>query len=159
MSSPKLLPPACIALEERGGVPLAYCLSRRLSREASGSDLDSFQITISALSLGAGEVWAFVCESFKSGASISYSPLALPYTGPLSPSLQSHVFWGSFSSGKRTSRVGTLTWGSDPLLLGNKPCNCDSPSICGSPTQGHGSWLYHVSAPPTHLPMLPSLYL
>ena len=55
------------------------------------------------------------------------------------------------SSRCRTPGLGSLMWGLDPLLLGENLCNWDYLSICGSSTQGCGSWLYCVSDPLSHL--------
>ena len=54
-----------------------------------GSDPGSFQITASSLCLGGCEI---LCAPFKSGDSISYSPLALPKVSPVG--LQSEKFQG-----------------------------------------------------------------
>lgn len=32
--------------------------------------------------------------------------------------------------------MGSLMWGSDPLILGENLCNCDSSPVCGSPESG-----------------------
>lgn len=48
---------------------------------------------------------------------------------------------------------------SDPLLLGENLFDCDCFPICELPTQGCGSWMYPVSLPPTHLVVVPSLFL
>ena len=47
----------------------------------------------------------------------------------------------------------------DASLLGENPCSCGSLSICELPTQGFGCCLYLISAPPTHLMVISSLYL
>ena len=58
-------------------------------RSAGRSDLGFFQITASSLGLGACEI---LCAPFKSGTSISHSPLPLPKVSPFE--LQSQTFWG-----------------------------------------------------------------
>ena len=58
-------------------------------RSSGGSDPGSFQITASALAPGVCEI---LCASFKSGTSISHSPLALPKV--IHARLQSQIFWG-----------------------------------------------------------------
>ena len=50
-------------------------------------------------------------------------------------------------------------WGLSPSLLGKNLCNYDYPPFCGLPTGGWGLSLYCISASPTHLPVVPSLYL
>ena len=66
---------------------------------------------------------------------------------------------GGLSPCCRTPRLGSPIWGSDPLLFGENLCDCVYPPTCGSPSQGCESWIYCVSAPPTHLIVVPSLYL
>ena len=55
--------------------------------------------------------------------------------------------------------VGESHPGLDASLLGENPCSCGSLSICELPTQGFGCCLYLISAPPTHLMVISSLYL
>ena len=55
---------------------------------------------------------------------------------------------GGLSSQCWTPRLGILMWGLDHLLLGENLCHCDYPLICGSPSQGCGSWIYCVAASP-----------
>lgn len=59
-----------------------------------------------------------VCEilrmPFKSGMSVSYSPLLLPYASPTG--LQNNTFWAS-SSQCRAPGLGRLLWSLDLLLL------------------------------------------
>lgn len=90
------------------------------------------------------------------GAIFSCNPSALQYTSPtvLKPRCSGHHWlWG------RISGLESPTWGLDPLLLGSSICNFDYPSISGLPTQGCGSYLYHISASPTCLTAVPSLFL
>ena len=96
------------------------------------------------------------CTSFKSRI---FVPIALRLFC-LQASLALKVrHSGGSSCWHRTPRLGSPIWGSDPLLLAGNICDCVYPSICGSPTQGHEFWLYCVSSPPTHLTVVPSLYL
>lgn len=53
--------------------------------------------------------------------------------------------------------AGPLDWGVSLVLLLEILCNIIT-LICALPTQGYGIWLYHESAPPTHL-VVPSLHL
>ena len=59
-----------------GEVPLASCLSGMLSKISKWTDPGSFQISASVLGL---RVCELLCTPFKSGFSVSYSPLALLY--------------------------------------------------------------------------------
>ena len=87
MSFTKWLPQASTSL---GCAPVASCLCRRLSlRSAGESDPVSFQITASALGLGACKLlWV----PFKKGIAISHNPLSLPKVSLTG--LQSQMFWG-----------------------------------------------------------------
>ena len=89
----------------------------------------------------------------------SLFPIALWLSHTQAPLALRARHYRNLSSWCRAHGLGSLMWGSDPLLLGENLWNYDCPSICGSPTQGYGSWLYCVSAPPTHLIVVPSLYL
>lgn len=69
-----------------------------------------------------------VCTPFKSGVSISHSPLTFPNISPVGSSKPDVL-------GAHPSSEGPLGWdpdvGSDPLLLGENLCHCDYPPICG----------------------------
>ena len=132
------LPPASL-----GGSP----------RSVGKSDPGSFWITACALGLRACEI---LCASFKSGVSISHSPLALLKVRPAAFKAKCS---GGLSCWCRTPGLGSPMWSSDHSLLGKNLCNCNYLPICGLSTWGCGAWLYHVSAPPTHLVVVPSLYL
>ena len=114
-------------------------------KSAGGSDPGSFQITASVLGLGAAEI---LCAPFKSGGSISYSPLALPKLS--STGLQSQCSEAS-SSWCRTLRLENPMWVSEPSLLGENLCNCNYPPVLGSPTQ---SMDLDSTASPPLLPIL-----
>ena len=64
---------------------------------------------------------------------------------------------GGSSSWHRTPRLGSPIWDSDPLLLVGNICDCVYPSIVGHLPRDV-SFVLRVS-PPTHLIVLPSLYL
>ena len=96
---------------------------------ASGFDPDSFQTTASVLGLVACEI---LCVPFKSGASVSYSPLTLLYTSPAG--LQSQMFWVPVQD----PRLGRLMPGLDPSLLGENLCDWDYPPFCGCLPRGVG---------------------
>ena len=52
----------------------------------------------------------------------------------------------------------SLMLGSNPSLFGENLCDHDYLPFCGSTTQGSGSWVYHISTPPTCFVLVPSLY-
>lgn len=60
---------------------------------------------------------------------------------------------GGSSSLFRTPGLGAPWGAGDPALLGEKPCNCDYPPVCGIPHPGCECWLDHVSVPPTWFPL------
>ena len=70
-------------------------------RSASVFDPDSFQITASALSFQA----SLLCVPFKSGISVSHSPLGLPKASSFS--LQSQTFLGLVFSTSSAPRLGS----------------------------------------------------
>lgn len=72
-----------------GGIPVASCLSRGLSKKASESDPRCFQITASALGFGACKILHIL---FKRGVSVSYSQLTLLNISPTG--YQDQMFWG-----------------------------------------------------------------
>ena len=118
-------------------------------RSASGSDPESFQITASFLGPGMYEI---LCGPFKSGVSISHSPLTLPKVRP--DGFQSQTFWGLIFM-VQNPQAGEPSVG----LGSHAPCNYNYPPICGWPTWVYGSWLYCFSAPSTCLVVVPSLHL
>ena len=121
---------------------------------SGGSEPGSFQMTASALGPGACEI---LCEPFKNGVSISHSSLGLPKVSPIG--LQSQTFWG-LDFLMQDPRAEVPHVGLRPSLFGENLCNCNYSFLWGgSPTWGYGSWLYCASAPPTHLIVVPSLYL
>ena len=76
---------------------------------------------------------------FKSGVSVSYSPwVSQKYA--LLPS-KPNVLWAHLPS---AGPPGGPIWGSDPSPLGENLCHGNNPPICGLPTQGCGSHLYHL---------------
>ena len=88
------------------------------SRSASKSDLGSFQINTSALSLRVCEIF---CASFESTGSVSHSSLSFPKASPFG--LQSQTFWELIFpeqkpwAGEPNGRLWLLTpWG-EPLQL------------------------------------------
>ena len=114
-----------------------------LQRPAGRSSLDSFQITASSLCHG---TCGLLFVPFKAGISVSH---LLTFKGKHSR---------DFVSQCRTSRLGSLMYGSDLLLLENL-CIYTSLLSVDHSSQGYGSQLYHNSIPPTCLTMVPSLYL
>ena len=86
MTSPKWLLLASLSLWESSLPPASPGGSPEL---VSGSDPGFLQMTASVPSPGVCEI---LCTPLKSRVSVSYSPLALPYTSPIG--LQSHMFWG-----------------------------------------------------------------
>ena len=147
MSSQKWLPPVSLSL---GKSPLPLAGPGDCPRAASESDPGFFQIVASELGLTMCEILHVPCLS---GVSISYRPLALlnasctfkgRYSGGLSSWCQDPHDWeawyGSWThhSLGRTSAIVTILLFIGYLL---------------------GSWLYHVSTPPTLLVVVPSSYL
>ena len=130
MNPPKwLLPAPCPQHESQ--LPPASLGDSPMS--VSGSDPGSFQITVSALGLGACKI---LCKPFKNGVSLSHNPLALPKVSP--NDFQRQMFWGLFflvqvpRAGEANVRIG-------PLLLGKNLCNCNYLHVCESSIYGHGS--------------------
>lgn len=74
----------CLVLQGELHLPSALQKPPR----SGGSEPGSFQITASALGPAACEI---LCDPFKSGFSISYSPWASPNVSPTD--LQSQIFW------------------------------------------------------------------
>ena len=58
--------------------------------------------------------------------------------------LQSQMFW-AFILLVKYPQAGESNVELGSLLFGGNLCNCNSPLMCGLPTQGCGSWLYHIS--------------
>ena len=114
----------CQFLCPTGELQLSPAFPRNSSESAGRYDLDSFQITASALGSGACEI-LFV--PFNSRVSISF-PLA--FKAKHSRGLSSQC---------RTPRLGSLMWGSDLSLCREKLCNYNYSPICGLPTWGYGS--------------------
>ena len=81
-------------------------------RSAGGSDAGSFQTAASALGPRACEI---LCEPFESGVSVSHSHLALQKVSALAFKAKHPE---DLSSWHRTPGLESLTWGSDPSLLG-----------------------------------------
>ena len=52
--------------------------------------------------------------------------------------------------------LGCLLWGLDPLILGQKLCNCP---VYGSLTHRYGSWIYLIYTPSNHIIVVYSLHL
>ena len=77
--------------------------------------------------------WVMEHAPFSSGVSVSYQPSCSPICKLCWP-LKRDVI-GAESSQCRNPRLGSPMWSSNPLLLGENLCNCDSLPICGSPTQ------------------------
>ena len=72
-----------------GWAPVAFCPCRRLCKISRWVCPVSFQITASALGLGA---WKILWVPFKKGIAISHNPLSLPKVSLTG--LQSQMFWG-----------------------------------------------------------------
>ena len=117
-------------LYPRGWAPMTSCLSRRLSKISRWSDPGSFQTAVSALGPRACEI---LYTPFKSGDSISHSPLGLPKSKPQWPPKP------KFQGLVQNRSLGSPMWASDPSLLEENLCNCNHPPVCGSPTWGYGS--------------------
>ena len=98
----------------------------------------------------------FLCMSFKSRISVSYSLPALLNVSSVGS--QSQTF-GYSTSQFRTPGLVSLMWGSDPSLLGEDLRGWDSLPAYGLPHQEGGSWLDYISTAPTHFMVVPSLYL
>ena len=142
MSLPKWLPPMFVS---PGGIPVASCFSRRLSKISRWV----WPRLLSNYCLCAGiRGCDILCMPFKCEVSLSCSTLALPYANPTG--LQSKMFWG-LNFLVRDPGLGSLMWGLDPSLLGENLYNCDYPFACESPTWGCGLD-YTMS-----LPLLPIL--
>lgn len=135
-----------------GWATVAFYLSQWRSRSASRFDPGSYQITASVLDSRACKIWFL---PFKNEVSIFPSPLGLLKVSPAG--FHSQMFW-SLPSQCRTPRLGSLMWDSDLSLLCENLCSC-SYSGFGSPTWEYRISLYHVSTPPIHLVMVPSLFL
>lgn len=60
-------------------------------------------------------------------------------------------YYGGSSSQCNSSVLECLTWDSSSSLLREDLCVFVFPPNCGSPHWGCGSWLDHISAPPTYL--------
>ena len=98
----------------------------------------------------------FCVHPFKSEVSFALSPMGLL---KLSRSgLQSHMLWG-FIFPVQDPWTGEFDMGLRTLTPMGNPLQYNCSPVCGLPTQGYGIWLYHESAPPTHLVLVPSLCL
>ena len=86
-------------------------------RSAGRFDPGSYQITASALGPRVCEI---LCVAFRSGVSISPSPLGPPKVSPIGLKTK---YSGGLSSRCRTPRLGSLTWTSDLSLLWENLCN------------------------------------
>ena len=123
-----------------GGIPVASCLSRRLSEVSKWIWLKILYNY--CLCLGAWSLWEFAralweqsfwCPQFSGSL---YTALHLSGAGPLEPDMWLGPFtpWGE----------PLQLWWSFPLWVTSLGC---------------GSWLYYASTPPTYLIIVPSLYL
>ena len=119
-----------------GEVPVASCLFQRLSNIVQWVCPKLLSNNCLWLGLRACEI---LHAPFKSRDSVSYSSPAL--LNIRSTSLQSHTCWRLIFPAQDPG-LGSLMWGSDPLLLGEDLYNCDISPICGSLTQASGSYLY-----------------
>ena len=114
------------------------------------------QVPFTFLPLCWASTWVRFCAPVKSGVSVSYSSLALPYTSPTC--LQSYTFWELIFPVKdlwaREPDVGLgyFTFLGEPLQLWLSSCFWVT-------YQGCWSWLYYISIPPTHFLVVPSLYV
>ena len=97
MSSPNV---CCQCLCSSGALQLSPASPGGSPRSEDGSDTGSFQITASALGPRECEI---LCAPFKSGVSISHSPLGLQKVSPAG--LQSQIL------GTRLPGAGPLGWG------------------------------------------------
>ena len=152
MRSLKWLLPASIS---PGGVPVASHFSERFSKISKW--VWPWLLSKCYFCPESQHTWDFahaleklsLCFLQPSGSPV-WKPCCLPFKARHS---------GVSSSWCRTSGMGSLMWGSDASLLGEKLCSCDYPPVCGSPTQGCRSWVYHVSVPLFLLVEVPSLCL
>lgn len=109
------------------------------ARSTSEFDLGFFQVTASVLGFRVCEV---LCAPFKSGVCVSYSPLTVLYLSPVP--FKATCFEGVIFQ-LRTARLGrTSAIVIVFLFVGCLP--------------GSGGLDYTVSAPATHVIMVPSLY-
>ena len=97
------------------------------------------------LPLGPDTHTAF-CVPCKSGVSVSPSPVEVLQSNPAS--LQSWLSKNS-SSHCWTSRLGSLTWGSEPSLQWVDFCGTSVLQFVSHPPSGYGIWFYCDCAPPT----------
>ena len=111
MSSQKWLLPDSLS---PWGAPVASCLSWRLSESASGSDHAPLKTVASVLGDKACEVWVMPFESRES----------IPVAFWFSQTQDFLVFKAKCSEGLsswcRIPRLGSLVWGSDPLVCGDE---------------------------------------
>lgn len=152
MNSPKWLLPASM-FPEWTQFPVAS--KGRSPRWANDCEPGSFQNAVSALSL---RVCESLCESFKSGFSISHSPLALLKVNSTFVQMFKSKCYGA-SSWCRASRLVSPNWGSELSLLEKT-----SIIVMILPFVGCLPWhmdLVHTMslAPPPCLVVVPSLYL
>ena len=103
---------------------------------------------------GCQSMWDFSC-TLSEWISISHSLLALPKVSLLAFKDKHSE---SLSSRCRTPRLGSLMWAQTHCFL-RRTFAVVIILVCGLPTQWYGSWLYCISAPPTCLIGVPSLYL
>ena len=126
---------------------------RGFLRSAGRSDPGYFHITAFVLDLGACEI---LCASFKNGVSISYRPLALPKSTPHWPSKPNIL--GSFLPSAEPLGWGAQCGAQTPCSLGRTCAVIIILPFVGCPPPGMGLD-FTISPSPTHLAVLPSLYL
>ena len=115
-------------------------------RSASGSDPGSFQVTASALGLS----MRFCVYPLRAEHLLPTVLWALPYLLDLSL-----IFSGLRFLVKET-RLESLMWGLDPSITGVNFCNFKYPPFYVSHPAGG---VNHDFSPPSHLNVVPSLYL
>ena len=87
-----------------------------------------------------------LCVPSKSGICFSPSPVEVLQTNPTR--LQSLILWDS-SSHCRTSRLGSLMWGSEPSLLWMDFCGIIVLKFVSHPPSSFGIWFYCDCTTPT----------
>ena len=143
----------CQCLSPQGRLQLPPASPGDSSWSAGRSDPGSFQISASALDPRAFET---LSVPFKSEVSIYPSLLGLSKVIPTG--FQCQMLLGAHHG------AGHLGWGAQhgawtPHPVGRTSAICTCSSVCRSPTQWYGNWLYHDSASPVCLLVIPSLCL
>lgn len=143
----KWLLPDC---QSPGGFPISSCLSRRLSKITKRIWPKHLSNYCLLLVLTICEI---LCPLCKREASVSCISLALQNKFSC---FSNSAFWWLVFKG-RILGLGSPVWGSDPSLLRKHPCGCESSSSRGVGVSP--DWQDHVSAHPTHVFVILSLYI